>query len=152
GGLATARRLPLHSRPQSPSMSTCVRRPASPPRAVPLGLRALLLASLCAAALPPLAHAQAVPQVTPSALPYSLAGGWEQSDDGASWRPVDPVRDEGPYGGIRFYRMRLDLTACRGIALAFTVPSLRDADEASLDGIPIGGLGGFPPRLDPANL
>jgi signal transduction histidine kinase len=100
----------------------------------------------------PAARAQAV-QVVPSCQrPYLLAEGWEESDDGISWRPVDPVRDDGPIDGVRFYRVRVDLSACRGVALAFFAPSVRDVDETWLDGTRIGGLGDFPPVVDTAHF
>ena len=100
--------------------------------------------------------------VTPERLPVRLLAGWEAADGDApagvsglhdlSWRPVDPLSEPAPDGGFRWYRLRLDLSACRGVPLAFHTKGLRDADEAYLDGQRIGGTGSFPPRFDPASL
>jgi signal transduction histidine kinase len=99
--------------------------------------------------------------IRPDDLPYRLSAGWEEAEpdrdghppeDDPAWRPVDPVSSRGPLGGVRWYRIRVDLSACRGLPLAFSAPSIRDVDEAWLDGVRIGGLGRFPPRVDAANL
>ena len=100
--------------------------------------------------------------VMPERLPVRLVEGWEAADGDApagvsslrelSWRPVDPLSEPAPAGGFRWYRVRLDASACRGVALAFHTRGLRDADEAYLDGRRIGGTGSFPPNFDPASL
>jgi signal transduction histidine kinase len=100
--------------------------------------------------------------VMPERLPVRLVEGWEAADGDAaagvsslrelSWRPVDPLSEPAPAGGFRWYRLRLDASACRGVALAFHTRGLRDADEAYLDGRRIGGTGSFPPNFDPASL
>jgi signal transduction histidine kinase len=100
--------------------------------------------------------------VIPERLPVRLVEGWEAADGDAaagvsslrelSWRPVDPLSEPAPAGGFRWYRLRLDASACRGVALAFHTRGLRDADEAYLDGRKIGGTGSFPPNFDPASL
>ncbi len=112
----------------------------------------------------PLVAARAAESVAvgPDQLPYRLTAGWEASDDDprdgvvglarATWRPVDPVRDAAPFGGVRWYRLRLDLSACRGLPLAFYAAAIRDSDQAYLDGVRIGASGAFPPGRDPANL
>src|SRR5712691_7266983 len=102
--------------------------PTPPAAAVRPGPYAFLVVFVCLTLEPHLARAGAA-LVRPSELPYGLSEGWEAADDGISWRPVDPMREAGPFGGVRLYRIRVDLTACRGIALALSVPSLRDADE-----------------------
>ena len=134
-------------------MSARALPPATPAAAVRLRPYVLLLALACLGLLEaPAARAQAVQAVHPSGLPFRLAEGWEESDDGISWRPVDPMRDDGPLDGVRLYRVHVDLSACRGIALAFFAPSVRDVDETWLDGRRIGGLGGFPPAVDTAHF
>jgi signal transduction histidine kinase len=95
-------------------------------------------------------------------LPMFLDLGWEASDedpadgvaglDRLSWRPGRPAREPGPQGTVRWYRIRLDLSACRGIPLAFHTAAIRDVDEAYLDGVRIGGKGGFPPRFESASM
>jgi len=116
----------------------------------------LLLVLVFAACTAPVARGQ-----SGCALPLPLDRGWEASDHpaqrpedlaGAKWRPADPVREPGPRGAVRWYRLHLDLSGCRGQALAFYVGGLRDADESYLDGTRIGGLGGFPPHFDLANI
>jgi signal transduction histidine kinase len=100
--------------------------------------------------------------VDPAQLPLPLGAGWEAAppgpgvaapaSDDPSWAPTDPLKDPGPYDTARWYRLRLDLSSCRGLPLAFYAPSIRDADDAYLDGVRIGGLGTPAPRRDPANL
>jgi signal transduction histidine kinase len=133
-------------------MSAGDRHAMAPSSAVRRRTYAFLLVFLCLGRNARPALAEPAPIVRPPELPYRLTAGWEAADDGISWRPVDPMTEAGPFGGVRLYRIRVDLTACRGIALALSVPSLRDADETELDGTRIGGLGGFPPAVDPANL
>lgn len=94
--------------------------------------------------------------------PLALASGWQAYDgDPAAGvgalpslpvRPADPMTEQAPRGQVRWYLLRLDLARFRGTPLAFYAPSLRDVDEAYLDGTPIGGNGSFPPRLDGAHL
>ncbi len=97
--------------------------------------------------------------VDPARLPHEILAGWEQSDDDvpvgserAAWSPGDPLNDEGPRGSVRWYRVQLDLSACRGLALGMRVRGVRDVDRAYFDGLPIGGSGAFPPRLRAANV
>jgi signal transduction histidine kinase len=95
-------------------------------------------------------------------LPIRLSSGWEASDadpvQGVSglaalpWRPANPFREPGPQGTVRWYRIRLDLSGCRGVPLAFSAAAIRDADEAYFDGVRIGGKGDFPPRFAPASI
>ncbi len=97
--------------------------------------------------------------VDPAHLPHEVLTGWEQSDDdlpigvgGARWTRADPLTDEGPRARVRWYRVRLDLSRCRGIALGVRVRGVRDVDRAYFDGRPIGGEGAFPPHLRTANV
>jgi len=106
--------------------------------------------------------ASQVVTVTHDRLPVRLLTGWEAADGDSpagvsglrdlAWRRVDPLSEPAPEGGLRWYRLRLDLSACRGVPLAFHTRGLRDADEAYLDGRRIGGMGSFPPNFDPASL
>ena len=94
--------------------------------------------------------------------PLVLATGWRAYDGdppggvaalGAlPLRPADPVAEQAPRGAVRWYVARLDLARLHGMPLAFFAASLRDVDEAYLDGVRIGGLGSFPPRRDSAHL
>jgi signal transduction histidine kinase len=116
------------------------------------------------AALVVLVPAVASAAVSPcsSKLPLRLTSGWEAADEdpGAGpadlaalrWRTSDPSREPGPPGSVRWYRIRLDLSACRGIPLAFYAAAIRDVDEAYLDGVRIGGKGSFPPRFKSASM
>jgi signal transduction histidine kinase len=98
----------------------------------------------------------------PCRLPLDLAAGWEAADvdppEGIAglredaWRPVDPFKELAPRGGVRWYRVHADFTACRGVPLAFYVFAVRDVDTTYLDGSLIGRTGSFPPDADPANL
>jgi signal transduction histidine kinase len=100
--------------------------------------------------------------VAPSALPLPLVSGWEASDEDPPqgvagletlrWRPADPLHEPGPRETIRWYRQRLDLSACRGLALAFYATSIRDADETYLDGQRIGATGSLPPDVGLATI
>lgn len=93
--------------------------------------------------------------VDPARLPADLVRGWEAADvdpaggltaiPESAWRRADPLSEAGPRDGVRWVRIRLDLAACRRLALAFVAFGIRDADEAFLDGSRIGGLGDFPP-------
>src|SRR5262245_825376 len=94
-------------------------------------------------------------------MPLFLDSGWEASDEdpvggieepGRQWRPARPSYEPGPEGAVRWYRIRLDLSACRGIPLAFYAAAVRDADEAYLDGVRIGGRGTFPPHFESASM
>jgi signal transduction histidine kinase len=99
--------------------------------------------------------------VVPARLPLPLTSGWEALDsdppsadalDRFSWRAADPLREPGPRDGVRWYRIRLDLAACRGLPLAFYASGIRDVDEAYLDGVRIGSTGSFPPRPELATI
>lgn len=99
--------------------------------------------------------------ILPTRLPLSLTSGWEALDsdprdataaERLSWRAADPLREPGPRDGVRWYRIRLDLAACRGLPLAFYAAGIRDADEAYLDGVRIGSTGSFPPRPELATI
>jgi signal transduction histidine kinase len=120
---------------------------------------ACLLAALCSA---PLARGAEPVVVAPAQLPLPLAAGWEAAEgdppggvaglDRLHWRPADPLREPGPHESVRWYRLHLDLTACRGIPLAFYAPAIRDVDETFLDGTRLGGTGSFPPELGLATI
>lgn len=97
-----------------------------------------------------------------SPLPMLLAVGWESAAvdppagiaalDSLVWLPSDPVTDQGPRGEVRWYRVRVLLSA--GVTshpLAFSARLIRDVDEVFFEGEKIGGLGSFPPRLDSAH-
>src|SRR6267142_3215316 len=78
--------------------------------------------------------ASQVVMVTPERLPVRLLAGWEAADGDApagvsglpdlSWRPVDPLAEPAPEGGFRWYRLRLDFSASRGVPLAFHTKGL----------------------------
>ena len=120
---------------------------------------ALFPASIVLAAAPALSAQQVV---TPDRLPYSMGAGWEASDEDpvegvsglsrAAWRPADPVREPGPQGAVRWYRLRIDFSKLHGEPLALAIGPIRDVDEAYLEGVRIGGTGSFPPRLETASI
>src|SRR5262245_16721377 len=93
----------------------------------------------------------------PRELPFRLDAGWEAADadppagpaelDRLRWRPADPSREAGPQESVRWYRVRLDLAALRGLPVAFSSLGIRHVDEAFFDGLRIGGQGVFPPGL-----
>lgn len=130
------------------------RRPAR------LARRALLalLPSIAMAALP----GRAAPGADPAGLPQPLATGWRAADgdppdgiagiDRLDFRPADPLTDQAPRGGVRWYRILVDLSPFVGQPLAFHARVLRDADEAWFDGVRIGGTGRFPPDVDSAHF
>lgn len=118
---------------------------------------ALLLALFVA---PPVATAE--PSGAPAELPRALDTGWRAADadppdgiagiDRLDFRPADPVSDQARRGEVRWYRVLVDLSPFVGQTLAFAADGLRDVDEAWFDGVPIGGLGGFPPRPETAHF
>lgn len=130
------------------------RRPARLARRALLGFFALLpfLA----------APAEAAPNGDPAGLPLVLATGWRSADgdppdgiagiDRLDFRPADPARDQAPRGGVRWYRILVDLSPFVGQPLAFQARVVRDADEAWFDGVRIGGSGRFPPDVDSAHF
>jgi diguanylate cyclase (GGDEF)-like protein len=104
----------------------------------------------------------AAPADDPAGLPIALSTGWRAADgdppdgvagiDRLDFRPADPMADQAPRAGVRWYRILVDLSPFVGQPLAFHARSLRDADEAWFDGVRIGGLGGFPPDVDSAHF
>lgn len=99
---------------------------------------------------------------TTSGASLLLDHGWEAADGDPTgglaglerlpWRPADPISEQAPRDGIRWYRLRVDLASFGGNAVAFAAPSARDADETYFEGVKIGGQGSFPPQVDRANL
>jgi signal transduction histidine kinase len=108
------------------------------------------------------ARGAGVTTVTPSQLPLSLVANWEAADgdpatgvaglDQLRWRPADPLREPGPPEAIRWYRLHLDLSACRGVPLAFYAGAIRDVDETYFDLSRVGGTGSFPPERGLATI
>jgi hypothetical protein len=104
----------------------------------------------------------AEPSRAPAGLPLVLDTGWRAADadppdgiagiDRLDFRPADPVSDQARRGGVRWYRVLVDLSPFVGQPLAFAADGLRDVDEAWFDGVPIGGLGGFPPGPETAHF
>lgn len=96
-----------------------------------------------------------------TALPAWLDAGWESADaepgttvaeaERLAWRPATPDRDAARRGGIRWYRLRLDVTAVANETLALRFGRIRDVDRAYWNGVPIGGAGRFPPAAVKAN-
>ena len=130
-----------------------------------IGWRALFafLVVLAVAAPPSAATAAGAAPVPDSAgLPLVLSTGWRAADgdppdgvagiDHLDFRPSNPVTDQAPRAGVRWYRILVDLSPFVGQPLAFHAGSLRDADEAWFDGVRIGGLGRFPPDVDSAHF
>lgn len=110
-----------------------------------------------------LAHgARAAPAEPPAGLPLVLSTGWRVADgdppdgvdgiDRLDFRPADPLRDQAARGGVRWYRVLVDLSPFVGQPLAFSSAGIRDVDEAWFDGARIGGLGAFPPASDTAHF
>lgn len=97
-----------------------------------------------------------------ASLPLSLATGWQAADgdppdgvagiDRLDFQPADPRNDQARREGVRWYRILVDLSPFVGQPLAFSVPGIRDVDEAWFDGVRIGGLGEFPPASDTAHF
>ncbi len=95
-------------------------------------------------------------------LPLVLDSGWRAADgdppdgvagiDRLDFRPADPTKDQAPRGGVRWYRVLVDLSPFVGQPLAFASGGIRDVDEAWFDGVRIGGLGEFPPLSDTAHF
>ncbi|MBI5440886.1 MAG: hypothetical protein HY900_06720, partial [Deltaproteobacteria bacterium] len=104
----------------------------------------------------------ATPGGDAAGLPVVLSTGWRAADgeppDGIAgigrldFRPADPMSDQAPRGGVRWYRILVDLSPFVGQPLAFGVPGIRDVDEAWFDGVRIGGLGEFAPASDTAHF
>lgn len=98
----------------------------------------------------------------PAGLPLVLESGWRAADgdppdgvegiDRLEFRPCDPMSDQARRNGVRWYRVLVDLSPFVGQPLAFSSEGIRDVDEAWFDGVPIGGLGGFPPASDTAHF
>ena len=119
-------------------------------------------AALLAAALLAPAAAEAAPDVGAPALPLVLESGWSAADgdppdgvegiDRLAFRPADPMHDQAPREGVRWYRVLVDLSPFVGQPLAFGAEAIRDVDEAFFDGVRIGGLGDFPPASDTAHF
>lgn len=129
-------------------------RPVRPARRAVLAL----LVALAAAASRPAASADRLP----AGLPLVLESGWRAADgdppdgvagiDRLDFRPCDPASDQARRNGVRWYRVLVDLSPFVGQPLAFASDGLRDVDEAWFDGLPIGGLGDFPPASDTAHF
>lgn len=125
-----------------------------------LARRALLVLVpfLATAAVP----VRAAPVGDPAGLPQVLTTGWRAADgdppdgiagiDRLEFRPADPLTDQAPRGGVRWYRILVDLSPFVGQPLAFHARAVRDADEAWFDGVRIGGAGRFPPDVDSAHF
>lgn len=121
----------------------------------------LVLALLAASVFLPLAPGAEAVEAT-AGLPLVLATGWRVADgdppdgiagiDRLEFRPADPIRDQAARGGIRWYRVLVDLSPFVGQPLAFSAAGIRDVDEAWFDGARIGGLGEFPPASDTAHF
>ncbi len=119
----------------------------------------LVFSALLAAPAPP-AGAMSTPD--PVGLPVVLSTGWRAADgdppdgvngiDRLDFRPTDPLKDQAPREGVRWYRVLVDLSPFVGQPLAFAAPGIRDVDEAWFDGVRIGGLGEFPPASDTAHF
>src|SRR5689334_9322559 len=114
-------------------------------QALALGVGGLVLGLWAVAAS---SSADSLAAAGPCRFPIELATGWEAADvdppQGVAgiaedaWRPVDPFKELAPRGGVRWYRVHADLTACRGVPLGFYVFAVRDVDETYLDGSRIG--------------
>ena len=131
-------------------------RPARLVRRARLALLVLLLGAPAGSLL------LAGPVHDPAGLPLYLSTGWRAADgdppdgiagiDRLDFHPADPMTEQAPRGGVRWYRILLDLSPFVGQPLAFHARVLRDADEAWFDGVRIGSGGRFPPGLDSAHF
>jgi diguanylate cyclase (GGDEF)-like protein len=125
-----------------------------------LARRAVLVVLAALLAAPALSGSG--PVSAPAGLPLVLDSGWRSADgdppdgiagiDRLDFRPADPVRDQALREGVRWYRVLVDLSPFVGQPLAFASGGIRDVDEAWFDGVPIGGLGEFPPASDTAHF
>ena len=125
--------------------------------------RILLAVSPCLAGLPlagaePLRVASLRASLAPAAE-FALgdpAGGVTAAGS-LSFRPIlvpSTWQDAGVAGhGVGWYRFRFTLEpGVAGMPIAFLCAQIRDADEVFLDGVRVGGTGGFPPVYDKGTL
>ena len=72
--------------------------------------------------------------------------GWEQLTADAPWEP----QGHASYAGYGWYRRQIDVTPAPGASSDVTllIPAIDDVYELYWNGVSIGQLGTFPPRLD----
>jgi hypothetical protein len=73
--------------------------------------------------------------------------GWEQLTAAAPWG----TQGHPSYTGYAWYRRQLNLTPAPGASpdVALLIPQIDDVYQVYWNGVPVGHLGNFPPRMDP---
>ncbi len=73
--------------------------------------------------------------------------GWEQLTAAAPWG----TQGHASYTGYAWYRRQLNLTPAPGASpdVALLIPQIDDVYQVYWNGVPVGHLGKFPPRMDP---
>ncbi len=73
--------------------------------------------------------------------------GWEQLTAAASWG----TQGHPSYTGYGWYRRQLNLTPAPGASpdVSLLIPQIDDVYQVYWNGVPVGHLGNFPPRMDP---
>jgi diguanylate cyclase len=73
--------------------------------------------------------------------------GWEQLTAVAPWG----TQGHAGYTGYGWYRRQLNLTPAPGVSpdVSLLIPRIDDIYELYWNGVPVGHLGSFPPRVDP---
>jgi Stage II sporulation protein E (SpoIIE) len=73
--------------------------------------------------------------------------GWEQLTAAAPWG----TQGHASYTGYAWYRRQLNITPAPGISpnISLLIPQIDDVYELYWNGVPVGHLGTFPPRVDP---
>ena len=76
--------------------------------------------------------------------------GWEQLTAAAPWG----TQGHANYSGYAWYRRQLNLTPATGASpdVSLFIPKIDDVYEIYWNGVPVGHLGKFPPRMDPLFL
>jgi hypothetical protein len=76
--------------------------------------------------------------------------GWEQLTAAAPWG----TQGHASYSGYAWYRRQLNLTPATGASpdVSLFIPKIDDVYEIYWNGVPVGHLGKFPPRMDPLFL